>query len=128
MVLINHALDVWSFGILMYEVLARQEPYKGKSVLDVGQKIRDEGMTPDESIIDESVPHELREIMKSCWKVDPDQRPVRLSSPIGGCILSNIVNQTFQDICTRLDALKKDFNLSDRVGGQPTSPNLRDLI
>ncbi len=61
----------------MYEVLARQEPYKGKSVLDVGPKIRDEGMTPDESNIDASVPHELCEIMKSCWKMDPEQRPVR---------------------------------------------------
>eukprot|EP00029_Vermamoeba_vermiformis_P001486 TRINITY_DN1165_c0_g1_i1.p2 TRINITY_DN1165_c0_g1~~TRINITY_DN1165_c0_g1_i1.p2 ORF type:complete len:303 (+),score=61.02 TRINITY_DN1165_c0_g1_i1:1883-2791(+) len=102
--------DVWSFGILMFEVLARQEPYKGKSVLDVGPKIRDEGMTPDESLIDASVPQELLDVMRSCWKMEPDQRPA------------------FSDICTRLDALKKDFNLSDRVGGLPTSPDLRDLI
>lgn len=60
----------------MYEILARQEPYKGMSVLDVGPKIRDEGMTPNESVIDGSVPQELRDIMKSCWKMDPDERPV----------------------------------------------------
>jgi serine/threonine protein kinase len=102
--------DVWSFGVLMYEILARQEPYKGMSVLDVGPKIRDEGMTPNESVIDGSVPQELRNIMKSCWKMDPDERP------------------SFTDICTKLDGLKKDFNLTDRVVGQPTSPNLRELV
>lgn len=60
----------------MFEILARQEPYKNMSVLDVGPKIRDEGMAPDDSVIDSKVPQELRDIMKSCWNLDPDLRPV----------------------------------------------------
>eukprot|EP00029_Vermamoeba_vermiformis_P000232 TRINITY_DN10259_c0_g1_i1.p1 TRINITY_DN10259_c0_g1~~TRINITY_DN10259_c0_g1_i1.p1 ORF type:complete len:299 (+),score=58.89 TRINITY_DN10259_c0_g1_i1:158-1054(+) len=64
--------DVWTFGQLLYEIVARQEPHSNEDLLNVGVKIRDEGYTP---VIPETCPPVLREVMQMCWKLDPNQRP-----------------------------------------------------
>lgn len=68
--------DVWTFGILLYEIVARQEPHVDDDLLTVGVKVRDEGYTP---AIPENCPAVLRDIMQMCWKRDPQQRPVSSS-------------------------------------------------
>ncbi len=65
--------DVWSFGMLLYEIVARKEPHETEEVIDVAIKIRDEAYTPT---IPESCPKVLREVMLMCWKMDPNERPV----------------------------------------------------
>lgn len=81
--------DVWSFGILCWEVLSGKEPHLDADPLTVGVAIRDQGLTPDMN--DEWDPA-LISLMKDCWKVDPEQRPVR--TKLGNLVLlpSNLPN------------------------------------
>ncbi len=65
--------DVWMFGIILYEITARQEPHIGEDILNTGIKIRDSGLPPT---IPEDCPPLLREIMQMCWNTDPNARPV----------------------------------------------------
>jgi len=64
--------DSWSFGIVVYEIIAREEPHKNEDILNVGAKIRDEILTPK---IPENCDEVLRKLMESCWKSDPQERP-----------------------------------------------------
>jgi len=64
--------DVWMFGILVYEIVKRQEPYPGKDPREVLALIRDKGLTPE---IPSDCPQKLRQVMEMCWKKDPSQRP-----------------------------------------------------
>jgi serine/threonine protein kinase len=79
--------DVWSFGIVVYEIVAQSEPHKGEDVLEVALAIRDKGLTPK---IPSDCPGVLRQIMESCWKKDPYERPTieaihAILSNIGNC-------------------------------------------
>jgi predicted Ser/Thr protein kinase len=64
--------DVWSFGVVLSEIAARSEPHIDQNPLDVGQLIRDRGLTP-------KLPNDchplLRDIMQKCFQVDPEDRP-----------------------------------------------------
>jgi serine/threonine protein kinase len=64
--------DVWTFGIVVYEIVAQCEPHKDQDLLVVGPRIRDEGLTPT---IPSNSPQKLRELMQICWKIQPEQRP-----------------------------------------------------
>jgi serine/threonine protein kinase len=64
--------DVWSFGILVFEIIAQQEPHSDADPIEVGRLIRDNALTP---VIPESCPLNLVTIMKQCWNIDPNKRP-----------------------------------------------------
>jgi len=64
--------DVWTFGILVYEIVAQCEPHKNKNILEIAVAIRDHGLTPT---IPDDCPPLLREIMIMCWKKNPNERP-----------------------------------------------------
>ncbi len=75
--------DVWSYGIILYELVSRQEPHVSEDPLQVGAKIRDQGYTPT---IPADCPHVLKEIMESCWRFEQADRP------------------DFAEICNKLNA------------------------
>jgi predicted Ser/Thr protein kinase len=64
--------DVWSFGLILCEIVTHEEPHQHEDLINVAIKIRDEAFTP---AIPESCPPLLREIMEMCWKKDPNERP-----------------------------------------------------
>jgi len=64
--------DVWSFGIVIFEIVARKEPHEDESLLDVGMKIRDNAATPE---MPKNTPVLLEQLCRQCWKVDPEARP-----------------------------------------------------
>jgi serine/threonine protein kinase len=64
--------DVWSFGILMFEVLTQQEPHADQDPITIGRKIRDEGLTPQ---LPSSVPSALSSVMNRCCQLSPNGRP-----------------------------------------------------
>jgi serine/threonine protein kinase len=53
--------DVWTFGIVVYEIVAQREPHKDQDLFEVGSRIRDEGLTPT---IPTDCPPKLRELMQ----------------------------------------------------------------
>jgi len=64
--------DVWSFGIVVYEIVAQCEPHIDVDPLDIGPLIRDQYLTPE---IPSDAPQKLHEFMKMCWNQQPEQRP-----------------------------------------------------
>jgi serine/threonine protein kinase len=69
----SYKSDVWTFGIVVSEIVNGHEPHEGENQLNVAMQIRDEGYTPP--IPDDCDPV-LRELMQMCWRVNPDDRPV----------------------------------------------------
>ncbi|KAJ6668530.1 hypothetical protein lerEdw1_012012, partial [Lerista edwardsae] len=65
--------DVWSYGILLWELFSLgSSPYPGMPVDSKFYKRIKEGYR---MLSPEFAPAEMYEIMKSCWDVDPLQRP-----------------------------------------------------
>jgi serine/threonine protein kinase len=64
--------DVWSFGIVLFEIVSRSEPHIDIDPLEVAVKIKNDSYHPS---IPQNVDPVLREIMLSCWQPDPNNRP-----------------------------------------------------
>uniref|UniRef100_A0A667Y1G0 Ankyrin repeat and kinase domain containing 1 n=1 Tax=Myripristis murdjan TaxID=586833 RepID=A0A667Y1G0_9TELE len=69
--------DVYSFAIVMWEILTQQKPYPGSSVTTVLIQVSS-GKRPSAEMIPEHRPHECDQmicIMKQCWDQDHRRRP-----------------------------------------------------
>jgi hypothetical protein len=73
---------VWSFGVVIFEILCREEPHIREDQMTVGIRIRDDGLTP--TIPNHCDPF-MRDLMRACWKLDPTLRP------------------KFEEICSRIE-------------------------
>ncbi len=76
----DFSADVYSFGIMMYEVLCLIKPYSGCILTDVDfrQKVGEESenaLRPDLSIIEVYLSSELICLMKKCWHWNSKERP-----------------------------------------------------
>ena len=65
--------DVFSFGIILWEIATRLPPYYGIDGYMVSQKVVKEGMRP--KISDKEAPGPFLDLMKRCWHPDQDRRP-----------------------------------------------------
>jgi predicted Ser/Thr protein kinase len=68
----NEKTDVWSFGIVCWEIVCRQEPHLNEDPLSIGGKIRDECFTP---LIPDDCNPKIKQLMKDCWNPNPEDRP-----------------------------------------------------
>jgi serine/threonine protein kinase len=72
---ISEKIDVYSFGIILWEIVQRQKPYRDEDFKDMQdfceaiclRHVRPP-LTPD-------IPASLQELMVDCWHADPDRRP-----------------------------------------------------
>ncbi|KAF9644398.1 kinase-like protein [Thelephora ganbajun] len=64
--------DIWSFGMVMYEILTKNDPYHECSMFTVIAKVAN-GVTPSrpETITNDKV----WDLMKDCWMLKPSERP-----------------------------------------------------
>ncbi|KAF3698932.1 Tyrosine-protein kinase Lyn [Channa argus] len=64
--------DMWSFGVLLYEIITYGKiPYPGMSKVEVMSSVQRGYRMPRP----DTCPPELYEIMMSCWKNKPEDRP-----------------------------------------------------
>lgn len=64
--------DVFSFGILLWEMIARKLPYFGMQPMQVGIAVLQQGLRPT---IPPKTPLPLCNMMRACWDNDPNRRP-----------------------------------------------------
>jgi len=68
--------DIYSFGITLWEVYARQEPYFGEDGGEVIEALVDvDNAVEKRPVMPSDCPVEVAAIMKACWHKDPNLRP-----------------------------------------------------
>ena len=82
---INKKCDLFSYGMILYELFAHKKPYAD---LDGDVEVVTKVLAGKRPSIPRTLPRYLRQLLKSCWKEDPSQRP------------------TFDDFCTSLQSQK----------------------
>ena len=67
--------DVYSFGIVLWEILAREPPFAKMKPLEIAKKVVEESERPSLSSIPEDCPKEIIIIMRACWDQNASRRP-----------------------------------------------------
>ncbi len=70
---VDHRADIFSLGVVFYEMLTRRKPFQGENLTAVTHKIVYEPFTPAEEII-RDLPPGLTAIMARCLEKDPNRR------------------------------------------------------
>src|SRR5262249_50977861 len=94
---VDHRSDIFSLGIVLYELATGERPFKGDSTLSVLSSIlRD---TPKSIIeLNQALPRELGRLVRPCLAKDPTRR-----------------YQTAADLRNELDELKQDLDSGELV-------------
>ncbi|PAV83214.1 hypothetical protein WR25_03474 isoform A [Diploscapter pachys] len=68
----SEASDVWSFGVVMWELLVQEDPFQGMVPITIALGISKGDLCYE---IKNDCPKRWREIMSSCWQAEKEQRP-----------------------------------------------------
>jgi serine/threonine protein kinase len=68
------ATDVYSFGILLYEVYSRKDPYEGEDPMEVMRLVADASVRKRPPV-PRHTPSQIESLMKECLDEDPATRP-----------------------------------------------------
>eukprot|EP01116_Phalansterium_solitarium_P025378 TRINITY_DN967_c0_g1_i2.p1 TRINITY_DN967_c0_g1~~TRINITY_DN967_c0_g1_i2.p1 ORF type:complete len:1468 (+),score=568.79 TRINITY_DN967_c0_g1_i2:106-4509(+) len=64
--------DVWSFGVVLWEIVTHQSPFAGEDPYSVAYAIANQGMFPP---LPDWAPSILSKLMQHCFQFDPQHRP-----------------------------------------------------
>jgi len=100
---VSKAADVWSFGVVVWEILEWKKPYEEiQANNDVMKKVCTEGLRLKRPTRI-AIPDRLWEIMQSCWSEDPKTRP------------------TFQDLYKQLGELEASMSTEQKLDPTPSN-------
>lgn len=68
-------VDVYSYGIIIWEISARRTPYGDMTQQQIGFYVTVKKGRPDKSLISSDTPQALIKLMEQCWDDDPNNRP-----------------------------------------------------
>lgn len=67
--------DVYSFGILLWEIMSRNKPYVELNNFQIPLAVLERGLRPKMSKIPSNCSYRIRELMKQCWDKSRSKRP-----------------------------------------------------
>lgn len=70
---VDHRADIFSLGVVFYEMLTRRKPFAGENLTAVTHKIVFEPFTPAQEIV-KDLPPGLTSILDRCLEKDPNRR------------------------------------------------------
>ncbi len=70
---VDHRSDVFSFGSVLYEMVAQRPAFSGNSAITILTKIR-EGQVPDIGGVVPNVPYELERVIGRALRLEPERR------------------------------------------------------
>lgn len=69
----SYSSDVYSFGIIVWEVISREVPWAGVSnIQDIYRLVYYQQARPEMPI---DAPTDLADVARACWATDPNRRP-----------------------------------------------------
>ena len=98
-VLVDFRTDVFSFGVLLYEMLTGKKPFVGETAMDVIGAILHKEPVPLRQIIPD-VPSEIERIINKLLRKDSDER-----------------YQTIKDVLIDLRDIRKELEFQDKLKG-----------
>uniref|UniRef100_A0AAR2L120 Protein kinase domain-containing protein n=1 Tax=Pygocentrus nattereri TaxID=42514 RepID=A0AAR2L120_PYGNA len=90
---VSENCDTYSYGVVLWEMLTREVPFKGFEGLQVAWLVVEKNERPT---IPSSCPASFAELMRSCWVAEPKERPV------------------FKQILATLESMCNDSKLPDQ--------------
>ncbi len=91
---IDARTDIFSFGVVLYEIVARQLPFEGETVMEmIGAILKDEPKS-----LEAEVPTEISKIISKCLRKDRDER-----------------YQTIKDVGNDLQDVKQDLEFQNKL-------------
>eukprot|EP00930_Biecheleria_cincta_P055477 TRINITY_DN41797_c0_g1_i1.p1 TRINITY_DN41797_c0_g1~~TRINITY_DN41797_c0_g1_i1.p1 ORF type:complete len:287 (-),score=54.55 TRINITY_DN41797_c0_g1_i1:58-918(-) len=70
----NEKVDVYSYAMVLFEILCREVPFEDEEPADVG-KLTAAGERPDMEAVPPDADPTLLRVMEQCWAQDPKARP-----------------------------------------------------
>ena len=68
----DHRTDIWSFGCMMYQMLAGRLPFEGETATDTLARIIER--EPDWNALPQVIPANIRTLLRRCLEKDPNER------------------------------------------------------
>jgi tRNA A-37 threonylcarbamoyl transferase component Bud32 len=75
---VDHRADIFSLGVVLYEMLTRKKPFSGENMTVVTHRIVHEPFTPPEELVPD-LPEGLRAVLRRALEKDPERRFARAS-------------------------------------------------
>lgn len=103
---IDHRSDIYSLGILFYELVTGRLPFSGQSTADVAMKILS-GQYQHPKFLKEHLPVEINDLIVSMMSLDPAHRP-QSTDTVGGIIDKFLERNGFESSHAELDRCFRD--------------------
>lgn len=115
--------DIWSIGVILYELLTGVQPFRGDTVGEILAAILDGSMEPP-SKLQPGIPQGLEAIVMKCLLRNPAERFSDVAALSGA--LSVYCDESHREIARRIEAVLKGANSDAKADGMvrvSLSPN-----